>query len=73
MAIKYVCPYCGKQYAVLDHPNATETNLGLYSLTEEDRAHIISYEANGDITASITCEYCSEALHRHPELTNPLQ
>ncbi|WCK54631.1 DUF2757 family protein [Aneurinibacillus sp. Ricciae_BoGa-3] len=73
MTIKYICPHCRSQFAMLDHPFATEASLGFYSLTPEERTHIISYETNGDITARIACEYCSEALNRHPELAHPLQ
>ncbi|WP_047154280.1 anti-sigma-F factor Fin [Aneurinibacillus tyrosinisolvens] len=73
MAIKYVCPHCGTQHAAIDTNMVTEDTLGLGSLTPEERANIISYEENGDTVASVTCEYCSEAIYRHPELTHPLQ
>jgi hypothetical protein len=73
MTIRYICPHCGMQHAAIDHPEATEERLGLHSLTHAERSHIISYEANGDIIARVTCEYCSEAIHRYPELMYPLQ
>ncbi|MFT9850308.1 anti-sigma-F factor Fin [Aneurinibacillus sp. REN35] len=73
MAIRYICPHCRTQHGAIDHPDATEQRLGLHFLTREEREHIISYEANGDMVAHVTCEYCSEAINRHPELTHPLQ
>jgi hypothetical protein len=73
MTIRYICPHCGILHAAIDHPEATEERLGFDSLTPEERKHIISYKANGDTVAYITCEHCSEAIHRYPELTHPLQ
>jgi hypothetical protein len=73
MAIRYICPHCGTQHAAIEHAEATEDRLGFHFLTPEERKHIISYEANGDTVASVTCEYCSEAIYRYPELMYPLQ
>jgi len=72
MSIKYICPYCKTTLGVFDSTHVSEAQLGLHSLTPEERNHIISYEANGDVVASVTCEYCSEAIDRNPELANPL-
>jgi hypothetical protein len=55
---------------------APEYQLGLHSLTPEERKRIISYNSNGDLTVRVICEYCSQTLESHPELsllTNPLQ
>lgn len=73
MTIRYICPYCGMEYASINHLNVGEASLGLASLTEEERNHIISYESNGDVIARISCQYCSEAVYRNPELMYPLQ
>jgi DNA-directed RNA polymerase subunit RPC12/RpoP len=73
MSIKYVCQYCKTTIGQIDSADVSEMKLGLHFLTPEERQHIISYEANGDIVANIACEYCSEAINRHPELVNPLQ
>lgn len=73
MTIRYICPHCGVEYASIGSSVAGEARLGLASLTEDEREHIISYETNGDVTAKISCQYCSEAINRNPELINPLQ
>lgn len=73
MTIRYICPHCSVIHAVITHPEATEQRLGFDSLTEAERKHIISYEANGDMIASVSCEFCSEAIQRYPELAYPLQ
>jgi len=76
VSIRYRCRCCGMRIAEFDEAEVTEAQLGLDSLTEEDRALIISKEQNGDTVVSITCDYCREALMQNPELSlvgNPLQ
>ncbi|HJV47537.1 MAG TPA: anti-sigma-F factor Fin [Bacillota bacterium] len=73
MSIKYVCQYCNTTIGAVDSSHVSEMQLGWHFLTPEERKHIISYEANGDAVARITCEYCNEAIQRHPELIYPLQ
>ncbi|RKD22797.1 hypothetical protein BEP19_11150 [Ammoniphilus oxalaticus] len=73
MSIKYVCPYCKSIHGHIEASQVSEMQLGWHFLTPEERKHIISYEAGGDLVAHVTCDYCSEAVQRHPELTNPLQ
>jgi DNA-directed RNA polymerase subunit RPC12/RpoP len=73
MTIRYICPYCGTEYAKLTDATIGEVSLGLASLTDDERKHIISYETNGDVIAKVTCQYCSEAIYRNPELIHPLQ
>lgn len=62
--------------AEFDESQVTENQLGFDSLTEEERALIISREQSGDTVVRITCDYCREALNWNPELSlvgNPLQ
>ena len=76
MSIRYSCRCCGMQLAEFSESQVTEAQLGLDSLTEEERALIISKEQSGDTVVSITCDFCREALMHHPELSlvgNPLQ
>jgi hypothetical protein len=73
MVIKYVCPHCGSTHGMINSNNVTEAQLGWHFLTPEERQHIISYDNHGDLVANIVCEYCNEAIYRHPELVNPLQ
>lgn len=73
MSIKYVCPYCKTVHGNIESDTVSEMQLGWHFLTPEERQHIISYGTDGELVAHVTCEYCSEAIARHPELTNPLQ
>lgn len=76
VSIRYSCRCCGMQIAEFTDSQVTEAQLGLDSLTAEERALIISKEQNGDTVVSIMCDYCREALMTHPELSivgNPLQ
>lgn len=73
MSIKYVCPYCKSVHGNIESNQVSEMQLGWHFLTPEERQHIISYGADGEMIAHVTCEYCSEAIQRHPELANPLQ
>lgn len=74
--IKYICKYCGEHLGAIDDTAITREQLGLDSLTLDERQSIITYESNGDIVAKIICEYCQEAIEKTPELSlisNPLQ
>jgi hypothetical protein len=76
VSFRYVCRCCGIRIAEFDDTRVTEAQLGLDSLTPEERALIITKEPEGDTVVSITCAYCREALDLHPELSlvgNPLQ
>ncbi|UFJ43401.1 anti-sigma-F factor Fin family protein [Brevibacillus humidisoli] len=76
MSFRYVCRCCGMRIAEFDQTDLSEVQLGLDSLTPEEREHIITRDAGGDTVIRITCDYCRDALDRHPELSligNPLQ
>ncbi|GAB7387214.1 hypothetical protein BSNK01_10500 [Bacillaceae bacterium] len=68
MTIRYLCRCCGSKIGEIE-ASVPEMKLGFHFLTPEERQHIISYEADGDITVRIICEYCSEALEQNPELS----
>ncbi len=72
MSIKYVCPHCKSTLGNIESELVTETELGWHFLTPEERQHIISYDS-GNMIVNVTCEYCSEAIQRNPELAYPLQ
>ncbi|MEW9672681.1 anti-sigma-F factor Fin [Ammoniphilus sp. 3BR4] len=72
MSIKYVCPHCKSTHGSIDSEDVTEMQLGWHFLTPEERQHIINYN-NGDMVVNVSCEYCSEAVERNPELAYPLQ
>jgi hypothetical protein len=75
MSVNYVCRHCRMQIGTIEH-EVGETQLGLQSLTAEERKDIITYDQNGDLTLKVVCDYCKEALENNPELTlcaSPLQ
>lgn len=62
--------------AEFDQSRVTEGQLGLDSLTPDERQHMITQDAGGDTVIRIICDYCRDALEQHPELSlvgNPLQ
>jgi hypothetical protein len=75
--IVYYCKYCHTYLGEIDAKDVTEARLGFHSLTPEERADIITYDANDHNTYVKTiCEFCHQALEYNPELTlvrNPLQ
>jgi hypothetical protein len=76
MSIKYTCRHCSTLIGQINQDNISEYQLGFHFLTPEERRDIISYNLNGDVTVSIVCDYCRQAIEEHPELTlvvNPLQ
>ncbi|WP_151737905.1 anti-sigma-F factor Fin family protein ['Paenibacillus yunnanensis' Narsing Rao et al. 2020] len=76
MAIHYVCRHCRTYLGSIDRSKFTEMQLGLQYLTPAERRDIIAYDADGEITVRVTCDYCKEALDNNPELSllaSPLQ
>ncbi|MGE5702351.1 MAG: anti-sigma-F factor Fin [Clostridia bacterium] len=76
MSFRYVCRCCGMKLGEFDQSKVTEVQLGLDSLTPEERHHIIAKDQNGDTEIRILCDYCRDAFNEHPELSlvgSPLQ
>jgi hypothetical protein len=76
LSFLYVCRCCGMKLGELDQAAVSEVELGLHSLTPEERQHIISKERDGDTVVRVVCDYCRDAFNQHPELSlvgNPLQ
>ncbi|MGC5326800.1 anti-sigma-F factor Fin [Brevibacillus sp. SYSU BS000544] len=76
MSYRYECRCCGMTIGEITRSDVSEDQLGLNSLTPEERQHIISKEQGGDTVIRILCDYCLDALDQHPELSlvgNPLQ
>ncbi|PZD94867.1 DUF2757 domain-containing protein [Paenibacillus sambharensis] len=76
MAVNYICRHCRTEVGTLDNEELTEARLGFHFLTPEERSDIIAYNASGDVTVKVVCEYCREALEANPELLlveSPLQ
>jgi hypothetical protein len=75
MSVNYICRHCSMQIGTIEQ-QVDESQLGLNSLTPEERKDIITYNQNGDLTLKVVCDYCKEALENNPELTlctSPLQ
>lgn len=76
MAVNYICRHCRTAIGSLNQEDLSEARLGFHSLTPEERSDIIAYDANGDVTVKVVCDYCREALEANPELLlveSPLQ
>jgi hypothetical protein len=76
MTIKYVCPHCRTELGSVERSIWSEFKLGFPMLSAAERAAMISYDRNGDMLVSVSCEYCEQAMRAHPEFTlmmNPLQ
>lgn len=76
MSVKYVCRYCATIVGEIKQEHINEFQLGFHSLTPKERNDIISYNQDGNVTVKIVCDYCTEAIEAHPELSllsNPLQ
>ncbi|RIX49280.1 DUF2757 family protein [Paenibacillus nanensis] len=76
MAVNYICRHCKTSIGSVAEPSITEQQLGFHFLTPEERSDIIAYDSNGDVTVSLVCEHCNEALNLNPDLmlvNNPLQ
>lgn len=76
MQIHYVCRHCRSSLGCIEADEMTEVRLGLHFLTPSEWQDIISYNLKGELIVSITCNYCTEAILAHPELSlvaSPLQ
>lgn len=76
MAVNYICKHCRSFIGRIEQSNVTEQQLGFQLLTPEERGDIIAYDASGDVTVKIACDYCNEAINSNPDLMlvdSPLQ
>jgi hypothetical protein len=67
MTIKYVCTHCHNEIATINS-SVTDSQLGLTTLSEQDKHDMISYDQVGNMHIHICCDYCYEALTAHPDL-----
>lgn len=68
MAIHYHCRHCGVEIGAINDVLIHSKDIGLHTLTEEERRDMIRYEADGHVTIKTICEDCHEALNRNPDL-----
>lgn len=67
MALKYQCRHCGVQIGTIDSMSVDSEQLGLSTLTDEERMEMVTYDSNGDIQVKAICEDCHESLERNPD------
>ncbi|MDU5144777.1 MAG: anti-sigma-F factor Fin [Paenibacillus dendritiformis] len=76
MSVNYVCKHCHTLIGRVEGSGIDETRLGFHLLTEAERHEYIKVHTNGDVTVRMTCDFCTEAIQMHPELSllsSPLQ
>jgi hypothetical protein len=76
MSVIYYCRHCGTKVGEIEDDTVSEYALGFHHLTPEERSELISYQAGGNVTVKVVCDYCKSALDANPELSllpNPLQ
>lgn len=76
MSVNYVCKHCHTMIGRIDGNEIDDERLGFHRLTPDERQQYIVVHSNGDVTVRMTCEYCTEAIQMHPELSllsSPLQ
>ncbi|MFC7787254.1 MULTISPECIES: anti-sigma-F factor Fin family protein [unclassified Rossellomorea] len=67
MAIHYQCRHCGTNVGTLSNVSVHSEQLGIHTLSEEERLHMVQYRDNGDIQVKTICEDCQESLERNPD------
>ena len=67
MAIYYSCKHCNVNIGKLDVPSVATADLGLDSLTVQEQAEYVSYDAQGHVHVKSICEDCYEMLRRNPD------
>lgn len=68
MAIHYFCRHCGTNMGSIEDLSIHSNQIGLNTLSNQERQEMISYESNGNIHIKSICEDCQEALERNPDL-----
>jgi hypothetical protein len=73
MRIEYWCKHCRHLVGELNKPHWTqaeaEVQTGLQHLSSVERSESVAYYGNGDVMSVQTvCDYCQNAIERHPEL-----
>lgn len=76
MSVNYICKHCHTLIGRIEGVESDAGRLGFSQLTDEEYRQYIRNHENGDITVRMTCDYCTEAYSRNPELSgfaSPLQ
>jgi len=67
MAIHYHCRHCGVKLGTLTQFSIDSEQLGLHTLTDEERQDMVTYSSEGEIQIKSICEDCQESLEKNPE------
>lgn len=68
MALYYYCRHCGYKVGKIDEVAIQTDQLGLSTLTDEERQEMISYDSSGNIQIKSICEDCHESFVKDPTL-----
>ncbi len=68
MSIHYSCRHCEAQMGTIEQSSFREEQLGIHTLTNEERQEMVSYGSDGDIHIKAICEDCHEAYAKNPDL-----
>ncbi|KKB35288.1 anti-sigma-F factor Fin family protein [Bacillus thermotolerans] len=67
MSIKYICRHCKMRVGSVESPAVSAQQLGFHALTEDERAEMVQYDQEGNITIKTICEDCQESLQQNPD------
>lgn len=68
MPIHYYCRHCTAKMGTIEEESLFTEQLGIHTLTNEERDEMVSYGADGDIHIQAICEDCQEAFEKNPDL-----
>lgn len=68
MSVHYYCRHCSTRMGTIEETSIHAEQLGIHTLTDEERNDMVSYESDGDIYIKAICEDCHEAFVRNPQL-----
>ena len=68
MSIQYYCRHCAAKIGTIGEVSVRSEQLGLHTLTDQERQEMVHYSSEGDIHIKSICEDCHEALLQNPDL-----
>ncbi|MFK4996590.1 anti-sigma-F factor Fin [Bacillus sp. N9] len=66
--IHYYCRHCMAKMGTLEQASLEDDQLGIQTLTTQEREEMISYDLNGDTHIQAICEDCHDAYTKNPDL-----
>lgn len=67
MAIHYYCRHCQKNIGTISKWEADLEQLGINTLTLEERTEMIDYDSQGNLHVKVICEECENILRDNPD------